>query len=176
MERSGGPARPLPGGPIDGDGFAHVEVPGLKTIDEDDDVETRIPCARNDEAVELQEMGARSDRVCCRVFEAFVLRNIDTERLQLRQIRALLGQSDTALCDKTLALAIPRITETVERYHGDINPSHDQLDVSFVQRAFMMRACIAELEQRGMLSNEKGNSRENETPVKVEAIESSKES
>ncbi len=82
-------------------------------------------------------------------------------RLQLKQIRAILSAPESQLLDKTLALTIPRITETVERYHGAVDARQSEReDRSFVQRAVIMKACIHELEKRGLLRDENADSRD----------------
>jgi len=82
-------------------------------------------------------------------------------RLGLRQVRAWLKLGDSRLTDKVGALAIPRLVETIERYHGAADVAAVERESrSFVDRAFTMRAVIEELDKRGMLKDENAGSRD----------------
>ncbi len=97
-------------------------------------------------------------------------------RLGLRQVRAWLDKSDAQLTDKVGALAIPRLVETIERYHGSVDVrAIERESRSFVDRAFTMKAVIEELDKRGMLSHENAGSRDSGRVVDVSPANSSKE-
>lgn len=94
-----------------------------------------------------------------------------SRRLTKRLVDAWNAKPDAALTEKVGALAIPRLVETIERYHGAVKADDTSESRTFVQRAFIVQETLTELRRRGLLKRtENEDSRDTAEPS--ERIES----